>query len=320
MRLTLILLFSLFFVNVYAQLETESSKLLSAKFVKHYNTNQPDSIFGLFSSETKIGLPLDKTKSFINQLHQNFGKINTLTFETYQDGYAAYKTQFEKGLLTLSIAVKEQNIIGLAAKPYQAVQLPKMVRNLTPMRLPFNGEWTVFWGGDTKEQNYHVAVNFQKNAFDMVINNDAGKSYKTDGKANTDYYAFGQPLLAPSDGEIVLAVDGVKDNVPGKMNPLFTTGNSILIKTKNNEYILFAHFKQNSIKVKQGDLVKKGQLLGLCGNSGNSSEPHLHFHIQDAEDFTKTIGVKCYFDQLQVNGEIKKDYSPVKGDKIKALN
>ena len=320
MRLSLILLFSLFVANVNAQIETANSKLLSAKFVKYYNANQPDSIFGLFSSETKIGLPLDKTKSFINQLQQNFGNINGLTFENYQNGYGAYKTKFEKGLLSLSIAVKEQQIIGLAAKPYQAAQLPKMVRNLTPMRLPFNGEWTVFWGGDTKEQNYHVAVNFQKNAFDMVINNDAGRSYKTDGKANADYYAFGQPLLAPSDGEIVLAVDGVKDNVPGTMNALFTTGNSILIKTKNNEYILFAHFKQNSIKVKQGDLVKKGQLLGLCGNSGNSSEPHLHFHIQDAEDFTKTLGVKCYFEQLQVNGEIKKDYSPVKGDKIKALN
>ena len=101
------------------------------------------------------------------------------------------------------------------------------------------------------------------------------------------------------------------------MNPIFATGNTVLIKTSNNEYILLAHFKQHSIKVKQGDVVKRGQILGLCGNSGNSSEPHLHFHIQDAEDFTKTLGVKCYFDKLQVNGITKVDYSPVKGEKIK---
>lgn len=320
MKLSLILSFSLLFTCAFAQSETNNSKVLTGKFVKYYNTNQPDSIFGLFSSEAKIGLPLDKTKGFLNQLRQNFGNIANLTFEAYQNDFGIYKAQFDKGLLTLSIAVKDQSIVGLFAKPYETISSPQIPRNLTQMSLPFKGEWTVFWGGDTKEQNYHVVVNFQKNAFDIVINNVAGKSYKTDGKTNEDYYAFGQPLLAPSDGEIVLAVDGVKDNIPGTMNPLFTTGNSILIKTKNNEYILLAHFKQNSLKVKQGDLVKRGQLLGLCGNSGNSSEPHLHFHIQDAEDFTKALGVKCYFDQLQVNGEIKKDYSPIKGDKIKAIN
>lgn len=320
MKFSLILSFSLLFTCAFAQSESNNSKIVTGKFVKYYNTNQPDSVFGLFSSEAKIGLPLDKTKGFLNQLRQNFGNIANLTFEAYHNDFGTYKAQFDKGLLTLSIAVKDQSIVGLFAKPYETRSSPQMARNLTQMSLPFKGEWTVFWGGDTKEQNYHVAVNFQKNAFDIVVNNAAGKSYKTDGKTNEDYYAFGQPLLAPSDGEIVLAVDGVKDNIPGTMNPLFTTGNSILIKTKNNEYILLAHFKQNSLKVKQGDLVKQGQLLGLCGNSGNSSEPHLHFHIQDSEDFTKALGVKCHFDQLQVNNEIKKDYSPVKGDKVKAIN
>jgi murein DD-endopeptidase MepM/ murein hydrolase activator NlpD len=315
----LTLLFSLIAYTTFAQTETANSKAVTSKFVKYYNANQPDSVFNLFSAETKIGLPLDKTKAFLGQLHNNFGNINALNFEAYKNGYGTYKAQFDKGLLTLSIAVAEQSITGLFAKPYEAVLATKMVRNVTKMALPFKGEWTVFWGGDTKEQNYHVAVNFQKNAFDLVMTNAEGKSYKTTGKANEDYYAFGQPLLATCDGEVVLAVDGVKDNIPGAMNPIFTTGNSVLIKTKNNEYILYAHFKQHSIKVKQGDIIKRGQVLGLCGNSGNSSEPHLHFHIQDDEDFTKTLGVKCYFDELLVNGELKKDYSPVKGEKIKTV-
>jgi len=58
-------------------------------------------------------------------------------------------------------------------------------------------------------------------------------------------------------------------------------------------------------------------LLGLCGNSGNSSEAHLHFHIQNIENINIASGVKCYFEKLIVNGEAKTDYSPIKNDKIK---
>ncbi len=72
--------------------------------------------------------------------------------------------------------------------------------------------------------------------------------------------------------------------------------------------------------VKQGQTVKQGQLLGLCGNSGNSSEPHLHFHIQNIEDINSATGVKCYFDSIIVNGDVKKDYSPIQKDNIKNEN
>ena len=61
--------------------------------------------------------------------------------------------------------------------------------------------------------NYHVESDAQKNAFDIIIKDKKGKSYKTDGKANEDYYAFGKELIAPCDGEIVLVVDGIKDNI-----------------------------------------------------------------------------------------------------------
>ena len=75
-------------------------------------------------------------------------------------------------------------------------------------------------------------------------------------------------------------------------------------------------FKQHLIAVKQGRKIKQGQLLGLCGNSGNSSEAHLHFHIQNVEDMNAATGVKCYFDKIQVNRQAKSDYSPIQKDKI----
>jgi len=118
-------------------------------------------------------------------------------------------------------------------------------------------------------------------------------------------------------GEVVSVVDGIKDNILGEMNRIYIPGNTVIIKTVNDEYLFFAHFKQHSIKVKQGQQVKQGELLGLCGNSGNSSEPHLHFSLQNVEDMNKATGAKSYFDNILVNGELKSNYSPIKGEKIK---
>jgi murein DD-endopeptidase MepM/ murein hydrolase activator NlpD len=267
----------------------------------------------------KSNLPIEKTIDFFKGLKDQAGKIKTREFTKYENGtYASYKTDFERALFSVNISLdKNGKINGLFVKPFKESNLPKLERNKTNLILPFKEEWTVFWGGDTKELNYHVESEAQKNAFDIVVTDENGKSFKTDGKTNEDYYAFGKQLIAPCDAEVVLAVDGIKDNVPGELNPIYVPGNTVILKTKNNEFLFFAHFQQNSIVVKQGQKVKQGELLGLCGNSGNSSEAHLHFHIQNIEDMNKATGAKSYFSEIFVNGELKTNYSPIKGDKVK---
>lgn len=317
LKFVLAVMLSLSFFTALCQTENAANRYTADKFEKYYNAGQFDSIYAIFSPEAKISLPSDKTKAFLTNLKNGYGNIVKRAFLENQAPFAVYKTEFEKGIISLSIAADNNNAItGLYAKPYEPDTQPVLQRNITAMHLPFKGEWTVFWGGDTKELNYHVNVRFQKNAFDIVINNAEGRSFRTNGKTNEDYYAFGQPIIAPCDGEVVWAVDGVKDNIPGELNPIYVPGNAVLMKTRNKEYVFFAHFKQHSVKVKEGDQVKQGQLLGLCGNSGNSSEPHLHFHLQNIENLNKATGVKCYFSKLEVNGISKTDYSPVKGDKI----
>lgn len=303
----------------FGQTEKETYKKVSAEFELYYNAEEYQKLFGLFSSEMKAALPIEKTTDFVKGLISQAGKIEKMEFTKYENGtYASYKTNFERGLFAVNISLdQESNINGLFVKPFQESNVPILERNETKLILPFKDEWTVFWGGDTKELNYHVEHAAQKNAFDMMITDESGKTYKTDGRTNEDYYAFGKELISPADAEVVLVVDGVKDNVPGEMNPIYIPGNTVILKTANNEFLFFAHFKQNSIVVKQGQKVKQGELLGLCGNSGNSSEAHLHFHIQNVEDMTKATGAKAYFEELYVDGELKRDYSPIKGEKIK---
>lgn len=301
----------------YGQNETERYKTIVDTFETNYNEGKYDAIFDSFSPEMQKALPKKDSNNFFAGLKAQVGNIKSREFIQYANTAAIYKATFERMTFQLSISIDEKSKINwLLIKPFTEVPTPE--RTVTKLQLPFKGEWTVFWGGDTKEQNYHIEHRAQKNAFDFVITDESGKSYKTDGKTNDDYYAFGKELFAPCDGEVVLVVDGIKDNEPGKMNPVYVPGNTVIIETKNNEYLFFAHFKQHSIKVKEGQTIKQGKLLGLCGNSGNSSEPHLHFHVQNVEDMIDATGIKCFFETLIVNGEEKNDYSPVRGDKIKS--
>ncbi len=303
-----------------AQTEKSAYKVVAGEFEKNYNTSNFEAIFSLFSSDMKIAVPLEKLAPFLTNLKAQAGKITKRAFISYKNGtVAVYKTTFERATYALNLSIDgNSKINGFAVTPFKDESLPKMARNTTQLILPFKEEWTVFWGGDTKKLNYHVISQAEKNAFDFVIRDATGNSFKTNGQTNEDYYAFGKELIAPADGEIVLVVDGIKDNTPGELNPAYVPGNTVIIKTANNEYLFFAHFKQHSIQVKQGQKVKQGAVLGLCGNSGNSSEPHLHFHIQNVENVNTATGVKCYFNQLLVNGVMKTDYSPIKGEKIKA--
>jgi murein DD-endopeptidase MepM/ murein hydrolase activator NlpD len=318
LKAPLILLFAMLFLCANAQREGEAYKTTIRQFERIYNRSNYDSIFYFFSPEMKKAISQEKITKLLRDTKDQAGNMMSHAFERYESSYACYKGVFERRDLSLYISLDNSSKInGLFIQPYVSAKLPTLERNKTPLTLPFKGVWTVLWGGDTKALNYHIEVPAQKGAFDFFVTDTAGKAYKSASRTNEDYYAFGKEIVAACDGEIVLAVDGIKDNLPGTVNPMFVTGNTVILKTSNNEYILYAHFKNHSVAVKEGQSVKQGELLGLCGNSGNSSEPHLHFHIQNVEDINIATGASCYFDTLIVNGVEKKNYSPKKGERIK---
>ena len=142
--------------------------------------------------------------------------------------------------------------------------------------LPFSGKWTV-WQSFNGEWTHKGPWRF---AVDFVITDDEGKTYSDSGTQLTDYYAFGKPVLSPVDGQVVSVVSDLPDNPPGTTDRENNWGNYVLIYDRRGFYVLICHFKQDSIKVKPGDTVVKGTLLGLCGNSGYSPQPHIHVHVQ----------------------------------------
>src|SRR5690606_26249975 len=182
-------------------------------FTEHFNSGNYNLISDLFAGKAKSKFPVERTIVFLEQLQNRYGNIKSTTFMSVENSFTTYLADLDKGQVVLWIAVDSLSTInGLFGRPYQPVILPKIGRNRTKLSLPFNGEWTVFWGGDTKVLNLHNGVRFQHYASDIVINGVNGRTYRTDGNSNTDYYAFGEKILAPADATVVLAVDGVADN------------------------------------------------------------------------------------------------------------
>jgi len=144
------------------------------------------------------------------------------------------------------------------------------------LSLPFSGEWTV-WQSFDGEWTHKGPWRY---AIDFVITDEKGNTFKGDGKFLTDYYAFGKPVLSPVRGRVVKATDGVKDNYPGEADRENNFGNHVVIYDERGFYVLVAHLKENSLRVKAGDWVEKGSVIGLCGNSGYSPQPHIHIHVQ----------------------------------------
>jgi hypothetical protein len=116
-----------------------------------------------------------------------------------------------------------------------------------------------------------------------------GRLYTGDGTRNEDYFAFGAEVHAVADGTVVFVRDGMAEDTPNEppttlQGPMDYGGNEVFIEIAPGVYAFYAHFQPGSIRVRAGETVTAGQVLGLLGNTGNSSAPHLHFALLDGPD------------------------------------
>ena len=115
---------------------------------------------------------------------------------------------------------------------------------------------------------------------------DEGRRILVGDRTNpASYVIYGAPAFAVANAKVVAAVDGLPDSPPGALPPNIpidqADGNHVILDLGDGRFVLYAHFKPGSVRVRRGQHVRRGQILGLVGTSGNSSEPHLHFHVMD---------------------------------------
>lgn len=163
-------------------------------------------------------------------------------------------------------------------------------------RLPLVGRWLVANGGTTPETSHSWEIVTQRYAYDFLMVDDAGRTHVGTGARLEDYHAYGRPVVAPAAGRVVRVVDGIRDA------PRVGTGwvdwrspsiggNSITIEHEAGEYSFLAHLMPGSLQVRPDESVARGQAVARVGNSGLSTEPHLHFHAQNGPSMTASLGL-----------------------------
>ncbi len=187
-------------------------------------------------------------------------------------------------------------------------------QTITALELPFEEEWFAVNAGKTHTQGaHHFITRGERYAYDMVIVQN-GRSYAGDGTKNEDYYCFGKRLNAPGDGKIIGIENTIEDNKPGMVRN--NSGNYVIIDHLNGETSILGHFKQGSIIVSVGDTVVKGQEVGKAGNSGNSTEPHLHYHLQRTSERLIGVGLPAQFLNYYEDDIFVERGEPVRGQRI----
>jgi len=148
----------------------------------------------------------------------------------------------------------------------------------------------------------------QRFAVDWVkVGPDGKTTFTGDPSKNASYAAYGAEALAVGDGVVTEVKDGIPENVPQQPPVVPVTlenvaGNHVVVDLGGGYFGMWAHLQPGSVRVKVGDHVKRGQVLGLVGNSGNSTEPHLHFHVTDGPSPLGAEGIPYAFPSFEVRG------------------
>lgn len=309
--------------TTYSQLPEEIENV-AKQFTTGYNEGCSLSVYNLFAPEMKQAMGEEGTRNLIHSLKSEVGSIKNFTHipikhnKTGSLFTTVYNLEFENGYqLILSLYIHPNaSITGLYLFPPEQPETA-IPTHTCKLQVPFKEEWTVTWGGDNRVENYHRVNETQKYAIDMVITDENGLTYHTDASRKENYYCFGKPLFAPCDGVIAAVVNGLPDLEIGTTDTENPAGNHVIIQIEDNVFAVIAHLQQNSIIVQEGQTIKNGEFIANCGNSGNTSEPHIHFHLADKPGLWEGKGIKPFFSNIYTDATFHEIYSPIRGDKLK---
>lgn len=167
--------------------------------------------------------------------------------------------------------------------------------DMTPHRMALNPIDGKLWAAE------RFAIDYEQLRAD-------GQLFSGDRAKTDSYLYFGSDVHAVADGPVVAVLDGLPEQVPG-VDPTGLTlaqygGNHVVQDIGNGNFAFYAHLKTGSVKVKPGDRLTTGQVLGNVGNTGNSSAPHLHFHVMSAPDPLRADGLPFVFRSFRLTDRL----------------
>ena len=184
-----------------------------------------------------------------------------------------------------------------------------------PLHLPFLGTWTCTQGNDREPTHQGL----WRHGLDFEVVDEQGRRHRNEGQHKEDWLCWRLPVLAMAAGTVVKVVDGLPDNEVGEVDTENNWGNLVIVQHAPDLFSLVAHLASATIRVSEGDEVRAGQTLGLCGSSGRSPVPHLHIQVQA----TPLVGHPTRAIVLHgiiVDGKHHKlEHLPREGDKVRNI-
>jgi hypothetical protein len=258
-----------------------------------FESGQSAALYAAFSPEMKKRGTAASFAALSKKIATDWGREEKMIGENFSPELLSAKTvysrysQFSKSkdpIYTVIVVEDHGQVASIQFQPSPPATGNRYsdYKDTTKLRLPFNDDWFVYQGGRFIYQNPDAYRDAERYSTIFTVLKD-GRPFSGDGTKNEQFYCYGQPVLAPADGTVVLVTDTYADNSPGRPEQMMPGGNRVMISHGNQEYSLLMHLKQNSIKVKQGAKVKQGDVVGECGNSGSSPVPHLEYRLQNSK-------------------------------------
>ena len=303
----------------------EATLAAGRDYTARFQSGDIDLLWQRMTGEMRQALGSPEALSRLREtVETRFGPEQAVLSETAQTqaGHHVYLRQARHAkdpapLVTQWTLEEDGAIAGFFVRPAQQPAQSRFLDYQTKalLRLPFEGAWRVFWGGRTLEQNYHAVDPGQRFALDLVVV-EGDSTHAGDGLVPEDYHCFNRPILAPAAGTVAAAVDGLPDQAIGETDPANPAGNHVVLDLGSGEFAFLAHLRRGSVAVKAGERVESGQEIGRCGNSGNTSEPHLHVHLQTAPVLGEGEGLPAFFNAYVADGEPVARGEPVRGQTV----
>lgn len=188
----------------------------------------------------------------------------------------------------------------------------------TSFSFPLQGVW--FNGSGASFHTHHRWTPMEEFAYDLIRVDEKGSSHRGDGARFSDYFAYGQPVFAAAAGRVAYVVADQEEDPAAMQQPGETIeayferlqqeqfgriargapgvgGNQVIIDHGNGEFSFYGHLQAGSVQVSVGDELERGALIGNVGSSGNSTEPHLHFHVCNSADPLMCAGIPVQWDR-----------------------
>jgi hypothetical protein len=307
---------------------SDKAKERARQLYEYFARDQASQLYASFAPAMKKQSSETKISTISKQVTEKLGAPTQTLSENFLPGLGSpmtiysHTSNYTKSKLPVMVVLAvngDGELTDLQITPVPLLRNDEYsdYQDSTKLRLPFNGSWLVLQGGRTVYDNAYAASDDNRYTVSFMALKD-GLAYDNNGRKNSDYYCWGQPVLSPAAGVVIQAAGNSSDHPPGRVPEIQSRGNYVVIAHGNNEFSMIPYLKAGSLKVRSGQRVKQGEVIGECGDSGSSFAPHVEYNLQNTRGFPLPKTMPAQFVDYTADGKAVPVGEPLRGQVVES--